>query len=69
MTGRGAGSCAGNDMPDGAKFGPRRRFGRRLGWEGGRGRRFRFRGSGKRGRAWFNFDPAPQTKNRDQEAQ
>ena len=49
LTGRGAGYCAGEEVPG---YGPARGFGRGFGW-GGRGRGFR-----GRGRGWWGFGPA-----------
>ena len=62
MTGRGAGNCAGNAIQNGAKFGPRRRLGARFGWGGSSRRRFRFRGTGMRGRGWFKHNPVAREK-------
>ncbi|MFH0779184.1 MAG: DUF5320 domain-containing protein [Candidatus Eisenbacteria bacterium] len=54
MTGRGAGLCAGSELPGYANRGPGRGLGTGSGAAFGRGRGFRGHGSGGRGwRCWF----------------
>jgi len=65
MTGRGAGYCAGNDVPGDGGFGPRRGFGRGRGRRGGGGG---FRAAGMRGGARFDYGPAAPEMTSEQEA-